>query len=131
MEGSTVEKKVLILTGEAGELYAIPQDALEQYRVTDEQKAELEEQLGDDVSGYSMYQNFMTEQTAAYQRAELNQRGDEIRHKADYARAGRESEGDVEAASAGSAAQPMGVRRLFTGVLTTLRLAAVRVREES
>jgi hypothetical protein len=120
MEDSTVEKKVLILTGEAGELYVIPQNALEQYRVTDEQKAELEQQWGDDVSGYGMYQNYLAEQTAAYQRAELHQRGEEIRHKADYAHGTGESEADVEAGDADSAAQPMGIRRLFTGVLTTL-----------
>ncbi len=127
MEGSTAEKKVLVLTGEAGELYAIPQDALEQYRVTGEQKAQLEEQLGDDVSGYSMYQNYLSQQTAAYNRAELDQRGEEIRHKADYAHGAAEDEVDMEA---GSTAQPMGVRRLFTGVLATLKLAPTRMPEE-
>ena len=97
MEGSTAETKVLVLSGEGGELYAIPQEALEQYRVTGEQQAQLEEQLGDDVSGYSMYQNYMSEQTAAYKRSELNQRGEEIRHRADYEHGTSGTEADMEA----------------------------------
>jgi hypothetical protein len=118
---------VLLLGSDAGELYAIPQEDLEKYRVTDEQRAEVEQQwgeLGDDVSGYSMelYQAYLIH------KAESNLSAEEMRRKADYSGTGDDVE-ETET-SAGTAAEPQGLRRAFTGLLMTLRLAPAKVPEE-
>jgi hypothetical protein len=121
MADKSVETTVLVLTDDNGELYAIPQDALERFRISDEQRAQIEQEQGDDVSGYSMYQNYLSQQNHAHKQSEFSRRGEEIRHKADYTQmAGKEAE---EGTAAGVALQPQGIKRFFSGVLTTLRLA--------
>jgi len=126
MEANNVETNVLVLTGEAGEMYAIPQDALEQYRVSDEQRAELEEQWGDDVSGYTMYQSYLNEQAMGQRNAEMRQQREAMRHKADYAQMSADAGAGGEETAAKASGEAQGMKRLFTGVLTTLRLAPAR-----
>jgi hypothetical protein len=133
MDDNRAETEVLVLTGDAGELYAIPQDALEHYRLTDEQKAEVEEQWGEEVSGYSMFENYLAEQANANRQAEFRQRSDEILHKAEHAQmtASGDEQSEVDAQVAEVAkAEPRGVRKLFTGVLATLRIAPAKVAKE-
>jgi hypothetical protein len=123
MEDNMVEKSVLVLTGEGGELYAIPQEALKQYLATDEQRAAIEEVWGgDDVSGYSMYQNYLAGQAVSQRHSDLHQRREEIRHKADYAQMSAAADaGGGEPGRSGAEADPIR-KGFFTGVLTTLRL---------
>jgi hypothetical protein len=130
MDDKKVETTMLVLTDEADELYAIPQEALEQYRVTEEQKAALEQEWGEEVSGYSMYQNFLSQQTSAYDQAELRRRGEEIRHKANHAQMTTTSDQQDEVGIQVAEVEPRGMKKLFTGVLTTLRLAPVRITKE-
>ena len=51
--------EMLVLTDENGNTYAIPREVVERHRVTADRKAAMERELGEDVSGYSMYQQFM------------------------------------------------------------------------
>jgi hypothetical protein len=76
---ATTNDDVLLLTDSAGNMYAIPVGTLERYRVSGEEKGKWEQLLGDDVSGYSMYQNYMTEQLAGYGQAERRQAAEESR----------------------------------------------------
>jgi hypothetical protein len=71
--------EVLLLTTEDGEMYAIPRDVVERHRVTGERKAAIESELGEDVSGYSMYQHFINQQLAGYHQAESRQAAAEER----------------------------------------------------
>jgi hypothetical protein len=123
MEDNVVEKIVLVLTGEGGELYAIPQEALKQYLASDEQKAAIEEVWGgDDVSGYSMYQNYLAGQAVSQKQTEFRQNREEIRHKADYAQMSAAADaGGGESSNSEAKSDPIR-KGFFTGVLTTLRL---------
>ena len=48
--GDTVE--ALVLTDQSGNYYAIPREIIERFRVTGEKQVQVEELLGQDVSGY-------------------------------------------------------------------------------
>jgi hypothetical protein len=129
VEDNKVDTTVLVLIDEVGELYAIPEDALERYRLTDKGKAELVEQSDEEVSGYSMFENYLAEQANAHRRAEFRQRSDEILHKAEHAQmaeSDRQSEVNAQAAEA----EPRGVKKLFTGALATLRIAQIKITKE-
>jgi hypothetical protein len=107
--------EVLVLTGEGGEIYAIPREVVEQHRVTGSNKTEIETQLEDEVSGYTMYQNFVAQQTAGYHQSEARQAAAEARmarqaQMDDASAAGQPSGG-------GSAA---GIRGALVGVWRTL-----------
>ena len=47
--------EALVLTDGEGKLYAIPRETVERYKVSGEQKAEIERELGDEVQGFSMF----------------------------------------------------------------------------
>lgn len=70
---------VLVLSDENGNVFAIPREVVEQYRLTDQERAQLESQSGKDVSGYSMYQQFMNQQMASQHQAALRQAADDAR----------------------------------------------------
>ncbi len=108
------QNEVLVLTDEAGNLYAIPRDVVEQHRLTGEQKAQFESQLGEDVSGYSMYQQYMNEQLAGYHQAESRQVAAEAR-LARSASTGTEGTPEQESEIA-----PNRLRGLMTGVWRSL-----------
>ncbi len=86
MDNNVNNDDVLLLTDEAGNMYAIPREALERHRVTGEEKAQWEQLAGDDVSGYSMYQSYLNEQQAGYHQAERRQEADEARMVRDASR---------------------------------------------
>jgi len=44
--------EALVLSDTEGNLYAIPRETLERYKVTGEQKAVIERELGEDVQGF-------------------------------------------------------------------------------
>jgi hypothetical protein len=73
MEEQTDE--VLVLTDEDGVYYAVPREILERYRVSDEQKGELDALLGDEVVGYLMQNTSMTDQLARTYHAEKIEQG--------------------------------------------------------
>lgn len=100
--------KVLILTDEEGNMYAIPRDVVESHRVTGEEKAQLESQLGADVSGYNMYNTYVSEKLAGYNHAERLQEAAQERmaRSASNRDEDPDSEGNMEA------------RRRLRGVVT-------------
>ena len=52
---STKTIEALVLSDSEGNLYAIPRETLDRYRLTEEQKAAVAKELGgDDVAGYLM-----------------------------------------------------------------------------
>jgi hypothetical protein len=109
METNETNKEVLVLTDESGSYYAIPFEALERYRVTKEQKAEIEGLLGPDVSGYGMFEQYVTE------------------HRASQYQADRQGEAERERLlksteeGAGGEGRSLPGRGFFTGVVTTLQ----------
>jgi hypothetical protein len=58
MESNT-KNEVLLLTGQAGDYYAIPVSDLAKYQVSREGKDELEQIFGAEVQGYDWKQNFV------------------------------------------------------------------------
>ncbi len=65
---STRSDEFLLLTDENGNYVAIPRGTVEQYRATGEQKARIEKALGEDVSGFGMYEQHINEfRTSTYQ----------------------------------------------------------------
>jgi hypothetical protein len=49
--------EALVLSDSEGNMYAIPRETLERYKVTGEQKAEVQRSLGDDVQGFGFDMN--------------------------------------------------------------------------
>jgi hypothetical protein len=89
-DNTNTDGDVLLLTDEAGNMYAIPREALERHRVSGEEKARWEQLTGDEVSGYSMYQSYLNEQQTGYRQAERRQEGADARMVRAAARAGSE-----------------------------------------
>lgn len=107
---------MLVLTDDEGNMYAIPRQVVEQHRLSEAQKAEITSELGDDVSGYSMYQQFMNQQMAAQHQAES-------RHAAAEARMARQALADDDAVAADPAQdvdRAPGLRGIVTGVWRSL-----------
>lgn len=111
--------QTLVLSDDAGNYYAIPVTDLEQYRVSDEQKDNINESLGDDVAGFimnPMYSAFVNQHHAT-------------QHQGDLARSTQASR--VRDTDATQQAQPDAsqetpqrapiLRRVFTGVLSTIK----------
>src|SRR5689334_6536277 len=67
------QSDVLVLSDEAGNMYAIPRQVVEQHMLTDQERAQIESQLDEDVSGYSMYQQVMNQYMASEHQAESRQ----------------------------------------------------------
>jgi hypothetical protein len=67
--------EVLILSDGEGIYYEIPREVVEQHRVSDERKAEIEAAAGDDVSGYSYDSYFIKEHIVASRQAEMREQG--------------------------------------------------------
>ena len=109
--------EMLVLTDENGNTYAIPREVVERHRVTADRKAAMERELGEDVSGYSMYQQFMNQQLASYHQAEARQAAAESR-MARTANAGEAAENGQQAASPAT-----GLRGVLVGVWRSLRFA--------
>lgn len=110
------EGDILVLTDEEGNMYAIPRQVVEQHRLTEAQKAEITSELGDDVSGYSMYQQFMNQQMAAQHQAES-------RYAAAEARMARQAQDEEDASTADQSeevARSAGLRGIVTGVWRSL-----------
>lgn len=113
--------EMLVLADEDGNYYAIPRETVERYRLSGEQKAKLEELLGDDVSGY-MQNYYMMEKTAGYNHAELLQKAARERQarQATEAQKGSEPKLDTgEASLAGTSGRIRG--RLFGRFVSMLR----------
>ena len=53
-DNTTNSKELLVLSDQEGNYFAIPRDVVEQHRVTGEQKEQIEQLMGSDVSGYGM-----------------------------------------------------------------------------
>ncbi len=119
MEKNATDQKVLLLTDESGSHYAIPFEALERYRVSDEQRSEIEGLLGPDVSGYGMFEQSVAEHRAAQYQAD---RQDEAARERLLKSAGESA--DVEAGS-------LPGRGFFTGVVATLRSMSRVVPEQA
>ena len=65
---ATRNDEFLLLTDENGNYVAIPRATVEQYRATGERKAHIERVLGEDVSGFGMYEQHINEfRTSTYQ----------------------------------------------------------------
>jgi hypothetical protein len=109
MENNTADKEVLVLTDDSGTYYAIPIEALERYRVTEEQKAQIEGLLGSDVSGYAMFEQMMMEHRISQNQAD---RMDEAERERMIRSSKESTDGE---------AKPLQARGLFTGLVATLR----------
>jgi hypothetical protein len=107
--------EVLVLTGEGGEIYAIPRDVVERHRLTGERKQAVERELGDDVTGYSMYQQFMSQQLADIHQAEARQAGAEARMARQAQSQETSDTGQSDRVAAGS-----GIRAALIGAWRTL-----------
>jgi hypothetical protein len=114
--GST--KEALVLSDADGNIYAIPRDIVEAHRVTPEQKAQLEELLGDDVSGYTMYQQLMTHQHSDTHLSEMRQKGAEAR----MAKSAQEeaTQGAVGSEAKATTAPAPALRAVLTGIWMSL-----------
>ena len=105
----------LLLTDENGNYFAIPRETVEQYRAKGEQKVRIEKALGDDVSGFTMYQQHINEfRTATYQ-AERRQEAAQER----LARSSR-SDSDSEEGSSGLNERGAGIGQMLTGMWKSL-----------
>lgn len=103
----------LLLTDENGNYVAIPRGTVEQYRATGEQKARIEKALGEDVSGFSMFDQHINEfRTSTYQ-AERRQEAAQER----LARSGN-SERDNEVP--GLRESGAGLGQMLTGIWRNL-----------
>ncbi len=80
---TTRDNEMLVFNDPEGNYYAIPREMVERHKVTDEEKAELQNLMGDEVSGYSMYEQFMTQQRADTRYTELRQEADGVRRAAE------------------------------------------------
>ncbi len=67
--------EVLMLADEDGNYYEIPREVVEQHKVSEERKAEIEAATRDEVSGYSYDTYFIKEQIAAYRQADMQELG--------------------------------------------------------
>jgi hypothetical protein len=116
MAGDTSENNdMLVLSDNHGNMFAIPRDVVERHQLTPEQRAEIEKQLGEDVSGFQLHSAYMTEKLAGFHQAALLQ-------EAEQARMARMASSD-RPPSAGD--QP-GIQSVITGVwrsLASLRTA--------
>jgi hypothetical protein len=112
---TTEANEVLVLTGEGGEIYAIPRDVVERHRLTGERKQAVERELGDDVTGYSMYQQFMSQQLADIHQAEARKAGAEARMARQARSDEPEATGERERVAARS-----GIRAALVGAWRTL-----------
>jgi len=113
---------VLVLSDPDGNIYAIPRPVVEHHRLTPSQKAELEQQLGEDVSGFQLQSAYMTEKLAGYRHAELINEGNHAR-MARMAQASGDSAGGDQV---GQTARP-GFQSAITGVwrsIASLRTAS-------
>jgi len=79
MNSEIDNKEMLLLVDENETMYAIPREVVESYLLTDEQKVNLKKYLGDDVSGYTMYESHVNEQLTATYMAEKVQRSEAAR----------------------------------------------------
>jgi len=67
--------EVLMLSDGEGNYYEIPREIVEQHKVSNERKAEIEAADEDDVSGFSFDAYYMREQIAASRQAEMREQG--------------------------------------------------------
>lgn len=79
MKAEMQDQEMLLLIDENEVMYAIPREVVESYRVKEEQKVDLEKLLGDDVSGYTMYESYVNEQLAAMRSAEKLEKAEAAR----------------------------------------------------
>ncbi len=81
--------EVLVLSDGEGTYYEIPREVVEQHRVSDERKAEIEAAAEDDVSGFGYDSYFIREQIVASRQAEMREQGGRER----MLKAARQAEG--------------------------------------
>src|SRR5688572_6936744 len=84
--------EVLVLSDGEGTYYEIPREIVEQHRVSDERKKEIEAAAEDDVSAYGYDTYFIREQMVASRQAEMREQGGRER----MLRAARQQEGPEE-----------------------------------
>ncbi|MFL5734409.1 MAG: hypothetical protein ACJ78Q_14575 [Chloroflexia bacterium] len=106
--------EALVLTDHEGAYYAIPRDTLGKYRLSDEQKAKIQDLAGDDVAGHLMNNWYVHENiTAQYQSERREEASRERKVKANAAEPRSEDQ------QVGRA--PGRMRGALTFVFTTLR----------
>jgi hypothetical protein len=110
---NTGSDEFLVLSDPDGNWYAIPRQTVERHRVTGELKEQVDQVLGQDVEGFSMYQQFLSQQQAGSHQADRRREAAEARMAAS---AGREDTEDTNASTPASA----GVRGMITGVWRSL-----------
>lgn len=113
---TTRDNEVLVFSDHEGNYYAIPREMVERHKVSDEQKAELQELVGDEVSGYSMYEQFMTQQRVDTHYSELRQEAAEARRAAEAHPQMSEDTEDTEA----KRQVPSNLRGALVGMWITL-----------
>ncbi len=104
----------LLLTDENGNYFAIPRGTVEKYKATGEQRDQIEQALGEDVSGFSMYQQHINEfRTSTYQ-AERRQEAAQER----LIRSARSEQEDSPTAGAEASGNSLG--QMLTGMWRSL-----------
>jgi len=106
---------MLVLSDHHGNMYAIPRDVVVKHRLTPEQRAELEKQVGEDVAGFQLHSAYMTEKLAGFHQASLLQEAERER-MARMASTGKTP----------SAGDQTGLQNVISGVwrsLASLRIA--------
>ena len=111
---NTRNDEFLLLTDEEGNYFAIPRGTVEQYRAEGEQKERIEKALGEDVSGFSMYQQHINELRASTYQAERRQEAAQER----LLRSARSEEGEEEVP--GRTQREAGLGQLLTGIWRSL-----------
>lgn len=81
MENGT---EALVLTDSDGNVYAIPRPTVEQFKLTPEQRAALEAEMGDDVAGFGMESAYMIEKLAGYRQADLINEANQARRAHEF-----------------------------------------------
>ncbi len=104
----------LILSDENGNYFAIPRETVEKYKASGEQRDQIEQALGEDVSGYSMYQQQMNEYRTSTYQAERRQEAAQER----MARSARPDPGESTPSSAEESDRSLG--QMLTGTWKSL-----------
>jgi hypothetical protein len=110
VENNDNYQEMLVLSDESGNYFAIPFGDLEHYRVSEEQRAQIGELLGSDVSGYNISNPYLLEDRAHQLQADRQ-------HEAEQARLRNLAKENSE-----SSPKVLHARGLFTGVVATLKL---------
>lgn len=119
MEDETITNdEVLILADQEGNLYVIPREIVESYMASAEQKAEIVELLGQEVTGFQMPRDYLVAELADYHQRERRQEAARER----MIRIARAEENEQLAPQAAQT-HATGVGNLLTGMWRRLHTA--------